>query len=502
MTPQLSQSIKLLTMSNIELSTFVEDEIERNPFLERDTRPDGDAQENRTSDAASNGESAETIRDVTALTELETSAQSLSENLGTSVENEFPDEQDYFKADKQKETSSGADGTHLTSSGLSVSSNTSAYDKTVADFAASSVSLQDHLAAQLSMAAVSAPIAAISSELISNLDDAGYLVESIADISERLGAESEDVEEALKLVQSFEPTGVGARSLSECLSLQLRENDHLDPAMQIILDNLDVLAKRDFASLSRLAGINTEDLQDALIEIQALDPKPGTAFESAPLQHIAPDVFVTEATDGSWKIELNSETLPRVLINESYSAKVSSQLGKDAEKEFITDCMQTANWLTKSLDQRAKTILKVATEITKQQDAFLAEGIRHLKPLTLNEVAIAIDMHESTVSRVTSNKYVMTPRGLYELKFFFTTSIGSTEGGEGHSSAAVRDRIREMIDAETADNILSDDTIVTNLKDDGIDIARRTVAKYRDAMHIQSSVQRRREKRAARQLAS
>ena len=282
MTPQLSQSIKLLTMSNIELSTFVEDEIERNPFLERDTRPDGDAQENRTSDAASNGESAETIRDVTALTELETSAQSLSENLGTSVENEFPDEQDYFKADKQKETSSGADGTHLTSSGLSVSSNTSAYDKTVADFAASSVSLQDHLAAQLSMAAVSAPIAAISSELISNLDDAGYLVESIADISERLGAESEDVEEALKLVQSFEPTGVGARSLSECLSLQLRENDHLDPAMQIILDNLDVLAKRDFASLSRLAGINTEDLQDALIEIQALDQT-----QSCPLHAIA-----------------------------------------------------------------------------------------------------------------------------------------------------------------------------------------------------------------------
>jgi len=491
MTPQLSQSIKLLAMSNIELAAFVEAEMERNPFLEVQSRE----QRSQTEVAEPPG-SSDTRSDLTVKTELETSAKSLSENLGTSLENVYPDEQDYRGSVKDNAKSKEEYDSRISSTGLQLSSHASVHDQTVADYTAAHETLRDKLVGQLGISGAGIETTKIATDIINNLDDAGYLCTELSTIAQRLGSTEEDCEEALRLVQSLEPVGVGARNLNECLRLQLREKDRLDPAMSIVLDNLDLLAKRDFAALKTLSGLDVEDLSDILTEIRALDPKPGTMIESTPVQHIVPDVFVGEAIDGSWKIELNSETLPRVLVNNTYVTEISGRLNKSSEKEFFSECMQTANWLTKSLDQRAHTILKVAREIVKQQDAFLVNGVRHLRPLTLRMVADEIEMHESSVSRVTSNKYMMTPRGLFELKYFFTTGLTNIADGTNHSSEAVRDRIKSLIIAETAKTVLSDDAIVECLKKDGVEIARRTVAKYRDAMQIPSSVQRRREKRA------
>jgi len=317
----------------------------------------------------------------------------------------------------------------------------------------------------------------------------------VADIALRLGVSVEEVEEVLASVQGFDPSGVGARCLKECLAIQLKERDRYDPPMAALVRHLDLAARRDFTALRRICGVDDEDLADMFAELRMLNPKPGSRFGSTPVQPIVPDVAVRAAPDGSWLVELNSDTLPRVLVNQTYYAKVVRN-SKDRERAYLADCLQTANWLVKSLDQRAKTILKVSTEIVRQQDAFLAHGVRHLRPLNLKMVAEAIGMHESTVSRVTSNKYMSTPRGIFELKYFFTSAIASSEGGEAHSAEAVRHRIRTLIDGESADDVLSDDTLVRLLRESGVDIARRTVAKYREALRIPSSVQRRREKQA------
>jgi RNA polymerase sigma-54 factor len=303
----------------------------------------------------------------------------------------------------------------------------------------------------------------------------------------------ERVERVLATLHGFEPTGVGARDLRECLALQLRERNRLDPAMDALLDNLQLLARRDFAALKKACEVDDEDLREMIAELKALTPRPGAAFGGEPAQPVTPDVYVREGAGGLWLVELNSETLPRLLVDQRYHARVSAGARSDQEKVFVSDCMAQASWLVKSLDQRAKTILKVSSEIVRQQDAFLAYGVEHLRPLNLKTVADAIGMHESTVSRVTSNKYIGTPRGLFEMKFFFTSAINATEGGESHSAESVRHRIRQLIDAEASDrDVHSDDRIVELLKEAGVDIARRTVAKYREAMRIPSSVERRR----------
>jgi RNA polymerase sigma-54 factor len=298
-------------------------------------------------------------------------------------------------------------------------------------------------------------------------------------------------------LQTFDPAGVCARNLTECLAIQLKERDRYDPAMRALVEHLDLLAKRDLAGLRRICGVSDDDLADMIAEIRMLNPKPGLAFGSTTVQPIVPDVFVRSAPDGTWQVELNSDTLPKVLINQRYHAQVSKTTRNDKEKAYIADCLQTATWLVRALDQRAKTILKVSSEIVRQQDGFFARGVQHLRPLNLKTVADAISMHESTVSRVTANKYMATNRGIFELKYFFTSAIAAADGGEAHSAEAVRHRIRQLIDSESAAEVLSDDTIVEKLRGAGIDIARRTVAKYREAMRIPSSVQRRREKLAA-----
>jgi RNA polymerase sigma-54 factor len=287
---------------------------------------------------------------------------------------------------------------------------------------------------------------------------------------------------------------VAARDVRECLELQLRDANRYDPAIAALLDNLDLLARRDLVSLRRICGVDDEDLREMIAEVRGLTPRPGAAFHSDPAQTLVPDVHVREGLGGLWHVELNTDTLPRVLVDQRYHARVSKGARSDQEKTFVSDSFATANWLVKSLDQRAKTILKVASEIVRQQDGFLAYGVEHLRPLNLKTVADAIGMHESTVSRVTSNKYVATPRGVFELKFFFTSAIQSSEGGEAHSAASVRHKIKGLVDAEkTEGDVHSDDRIVEILKAAGVDIARRTVAKYREAMRIPSSVERRRQ---------
>jgi RNA polymerase sigma-54 factor len=337
----------------------------------------------------------------------------------------------------------------------------------------------------------------IGQYLIDMVDEAGYLTGDLDAVADKLGAPRAKVEAVLAILQTLDPPGVCARNLTECLAIQLRDRDRFDPAMRALVEHLDLLAKRDLAALRRLCAVSDEDLADMISEIRNLNPKPGLAFGSTTVQPIVPDVYVRAASDGTWQVELNSDTLPKVLISQRYYAQVSKTTRSDKDKTYLADCLQNATWLVRALDQRAKTILKVSSEIVRQQDAFFVKGVQYLRPLNLKTVADAIGMHESTVSRVTANKYIATTRGVFELKYFFTSSIAAADGGEAHSAEAVRHRIRQMIDAETAADVLSDDTIVDKLREAGIEIARRTVAKYREAMRIPSSVQRRREKQAA-----
>ena len=363
------------------------------------------------------------------------------------------------------------------------------------------MTLADHVNEQIAFAFRDPGDRIVARALADALDETGYLRADPDELAARLGTGPETVERVLAECQTFDPPGLFARDLAECIAIQLRARDRYDPAMQALVAHLDLLARRDFAQLRRLCGVDDDDLLDMLAEIRSLDPRPGLAFEGGIADTVVPDVVVRQAADGSWAVELNPDALPRVLVDQTYFATVSKRAASQDDRDFLAECMQNANWLTRSLDQRARTILKVATEIVRQQDAFLVHGIRHLRPLNLRAIADAIGMHESTVSRVTANKYMMTPRGVFELRYFFTVAIAAVEGGDAHSSEAVRDRIRELIDAEKPLDVLSDDAIVDILKKNGVDIARRTVAKYREGMSIPSSVQRRREKRALAQMA-
>jgi RNA polymerase sigma-54 factor len=475
MTPQLMQSIRLLQLTHIELERFIDEEIERNPLLER---PDGERGVVTSMDAAEDWQKPS-----------EWTAEGMSDKLDASLENMFPDDpgtRDGLNPNLAAQWKSAPAG--------GAGSGAEAGD--IEAMTAAPVTLADHLADQIALTFADPVERQIARTLADGLDEAGWLDVEPAEIAMRLGVPVALVESVLATCQTLDPPGVFARHLAECLSLQLAARDRLDPAMAALLGHLDLLARRDFASLRRICGVDDEDLLDMLAEIRALDPKPGTAFSSGVSDPVVPDVLVSAAPDGSWAVELNADALPRVLVDQTYYAEVSRLARSPSEREFLGDCLQSANWLTRSLDQRARTILKVATEIVRQQDAFLVGGIRHLKPLNLRTVADAIGMHESTVSRVTSNKYMLTPRGVFELRFFFTAAIASAEGGEAHSAEAVRDRIRELIEEERPVDVLSDDAIVDILRKGGVDIARRTVAKYREGMNIPSSVQRRREKRA------
>lgn len=477
MTPQLQQAIKLLQLSNIELAEFCEQELERNPLLERDEREGAASSETETQSASDDERADQALmrEDFSKAADLDDAAH---ENM---YDGETP--------------AKVAEGPQLHSLGewSSVkSSQPYEGEEGLETSLAVGQTLKDHLENQLSIAALQPEDRMILLSLIDAVDESGYLRADLAEMAARLGCEIEDVQAVLGVLQGFDPIGVGARDLAECLELQLKAKDRLDPAMKTLLTRLDLVARRDVAGLSALCAVDSEDILDMLGEIRQLNPKPGLAFGSEPVAPVVPDVFVRVGPDGGWLIELNSETLPRLLVNNQYYSSISKSARDKDSKAYIADCLASANWLVKSLDQRARTILKVATEIVRHQDAFLAYGVRHLRPLNLRIIADAISMHESTVSRVTSNKYVATPRGLFELKYFFTASIQSVSGAESHSAEAVRDRIREMIENEPPMEVLSDDRIVSLLTADGVNIARRTVAKYREALRIPSSVERRR----------
>ncbi|MCB1496456.1 MAG: RNA polymerase factor sigma-54 [Bauldia sp.] len=495
MTPQLMQAIKLLQLSNLDLVAYVEAELERNPLLDRAPEEDGTPPaENRGEeepsgadrDASGDGDGGDWLE-----TGLDGTGEAGEPKLDTDLANVFPD--DNSQAAAETAPALPAESWSVAPSRQPVSSD----DYNLEAFVAGETTLADHLANQLGLAVCDPTLRLIGGAIISEIDEAGYFRADIEALAEQLGAGADQARQVLSIVQGFEPSGVGARDLAECLAIQLRERDRLDPAMAALVGNLDLVARRDLNTLMKLCGVDGEDLVEMIAELRALNPKPGNAFGDAVVQPVVPDVMVRPANDGGWHVELNTATLPRVLFDQTYYARVSKGRHSEKDDAFLTECMQTAKWLVKSLDQRARTILKVATEIVRQQDAFLAHGVQHLRPLNLKTVAEAIGMHESTVSRVTSNKYMATTRGVFELKYFFTAAIASSEGGVSHSAEAVRHRIKRLIDEEPADTILSDDAIVRTLRDSGIDIARRTVAKYREALRIPSSVQRRREKQAA-----
>jgi RNA polymerase sigma-54 factor len=511
MTPQLMQAIKLLQLSNLDLVAFVEDELERNPLLERadrDGAPDhGEPASNEAvagqtefaggdeGDYSGGSDGADGIsdgfesapedwmnRDLGSRAEIE-------QTLDTGMENVFSEE----PAEAAARQAQDAAPTAYTEWGGGASNDD---DYNLEAFVAAETTLSSHLAEQLAVAFPDLSRRMIGQYLIDLVDDAGYLPPDLGDAHDKLGTSRPAVEAVLSTLQTFDPPGICARGLSECLAIQLRERDRYDPAMQALVENLDLLAKRDIASLRKICGVDDEDIADMIGEIRHLDPKPGLKFGSTKAQTVVPDVYVRPGPDGGWHVELNSDTLPKVLVNQVYYSELSKTIRKDGDKSYFTDCLQNATWLVRALDQRARTILKVATEIVRQQDGFFTQGVAHLRPLNLKAVADAIQMHESTVSRVTANKYMATNRGTFELKYFFTASIASADGGDAHSAEAVRHRIKQLIDAENPSAILSDDTIVERLHGDGIDIARRTVAKYREAMRIPSSVQRRRDKQS------
>ena len=487
MTPQLLQAIKLLQLSNLDLVAYVEAELERNPLLDRsaDDEPTGEPETAQTADSPSaDGETWNAG-------ESEPTGDTIEDRLDTRLEDVFPDDAEPIRPRAAEGPAGYSEWAGVGPGGRDDG------DYNLEAFVSAETTLADWLREQLTLAVADPVRRMIGQYLIDLVDEAGYLSGDLTAAAEKLGTSVKEVEAVLGILQSLDPPGVCARDLAECLALQLKELDRFDPAMQALISRLDLLAKRDFAALKKICGVGDDDLADMIAEIRHLNPKPGLAFGSAIVQPLVPDVFVRPGPDGGWIVELNSDTLPKVLVNQNYYAEVSATARQDGEKSYLAECLQSATWLVRALDQRARTILKVANEIVRQQDGFFAHGVEHLRPLNLKTVAEAIGMHESTVSRVTANKYMATNRGIFELKYFFTSAIAAAHGGEAHSAEAVRHRIRQLIDAESAGDVLSDDTIVDKLREAGIDIARRTVAKYREAMRIPSSVQRRREKQAA-----
>jgi RNA polymerase sigma-54 factor len=487
MTPQLMQAIKLLQLSNLDLAAYVEGELERNPLLEQTGEGDGE------------GRAAERAVPATRQAAGADWAEGGQDRNSTAATERPGELDDVPPADADAASSRANDeapGGYSEWAGAGTGGRDNS-DYNLEAFVSVETTLADHLAEQLALAVADPARRMIGQYLIDLVDEAGYLGGDLALAAERLGAPPDEVEAVLAILQGFDPPGVCARNLNECLAIQLRERDRFDPAMQALVAHLDLLAKRDLAALRKHCGVSDEDLSDMIAEIRQLNPKPGLAFGSTLVQPIVPDVFVRPGPDGGFTVELNSDTLPRVLVNQSYHAEIAKTAKSEKDRTYLADCLQSATWLIRALDQRAKTILKVSTEIVRQQDAFFSHGVQHLRPLNLKTIADAIGMHESTVSRVTANKYMATNRGIFELKYFFTSAISSADGGEAHSAEAVRHRIRQLIDGERPDQVLSDDTIVEKLREAGIDIARRTVAKYREAMRIASSVQRRREKQAS-----
>ena len=482
-TPQLRQAIKLLQFSAIELQSYIENEIRENPLLSAggdEAAPDA----GHEMGVNGNGEA-----DVPAFDARDSNAIEINQDY----EPQSPGDT-LYESDAPSFSYDAGGGEWSAPSGPAPVGEE--YDPLAT--ATAGVSLAGHLNGQAQLAFADPLDKFVASYLIDLVDAGGYIRTPMGEVAEALSIEIEEVERILGVLQTFDPPGICATGLAECLGLQLKEKDRCDPFMERLLENLDLIASCDFQRLRKLCGVDQDELREMIAELRALNPKPGAGFEVAEVETLVPDVIVKRSPDGAWKAELNPNAAPSLAVDRAYFANLKSRCRSGADRSYLSDRLASANWLVKSLEQRLSTILKVATAVVEEQSAFFDRGVRHLKPLNLRQIATKIGMHESTVSRVTSNKAIATPRGIFEMKYFFTSAIASAgASSEAHSSEAVRDRIKELILHEQTDGILSDDRIVTLLKAEGIDIARRTVAKYREALRIPSSAARRRQKRAA-----
>lgn len=471
MTPQLRQAIKLLQSSNLDVSAFVEEELERNPLLERDERSDPGPDAGRGTDPLPAAPDAP-------------DAASAASSDALPAENAAPLDAEWDNVYDPGTPFTGQGGRRDFEDDLSG----------IDAVAAPEANLREHLGEQIRLTFGAGRDRMIAANLLALVDAAGRLTVPDATIAAALGCAEEQVLAVRRRMQRFDPVGMFCADLRECLMVQLQDRNRFDPAMAALLDNLEMLARRDLRGLQRVCGVDAEDMAEMVAELKRLDPKPGASFDAPPAPTLIPDVLMRRGPADGWIVELNPETLPRVLVNRGFHARAVVGARDREEKAWLAERFQTASWLVKSLEQRANTIIRVSAEIVRRQDGFFRHGVAHLRPLILRDVAEEVGMHESTVSRVTSNKAIATPRGTFELKYFFTTAIAGTAGGEAVSAEAVRHRIRAMVDSETPRDILSDDAIVERLRAEGVDIARRTVAKYRDALRIPSSVQRKREK--------
>lgn len=464
MTPQLQQAIKLLALSNLEIESFVAEALESNPLLDV-----GDVQREAGEEPPADGGEHDAAPGPDGETALDIAQHALDPEAAPG------DAGDWSRA---------ADG---------------GYGEELPDLEnrmGDGPSLAEHLGEQVGALAHDAREALVAHRIIHELDEAGYLPIALREIADSLGVPLAEAERALELVQSLDPTGVGARSLAECLALQAKEADRYDPCMARLLDHLDLLASGDIARLRRLCDVDDEDFADMLAELRGYDPKPGHRYGGSSEAAVVPDVLVASDDKGGWIIRINEASLPRLVVNRDYYVELKAGARDKASRSWLNEQLGEADWLIRALDQRQKTILKTASEIVKRQEGFLREGVSAMRPLTLREVAEAIEMHESTVSRVTSNKYLSCPRGTFEMKYFFSSGVAAADG-EGASSEAIKARIRALCDAEDVKKVLSDEALAGLLKAEGYDLARRTVAKYREAIGIGSSAERRRAKKLA-----
>ncbi len=483
LTPQLMQSINLLQMSSLELNNFVQNEIVNNPLLEINESASEFPEERRAEIV--NKDSMEISQ---SRKPLELDGRSSEWNTDSS---EILDQTSIAtKTELKSNNNSNSQSSSISNTGK-IEFSDNAND--LANYVANQQSLREFLLQQAALTFRTVRELNIAQSIIDLIDDDGYLRVELAGLCIPLKTDMETISSSLRQIQQFDPPGVAARNLAECMRLQLLEKNRLDPAMDIFVSNLDLLAKRNYDKLAQLCKVSHEDLVDMAVEIQNLEPRPGDAFNAMPVQHIIADVFVSAHSDGTWHLELNTQNLPNVLVNREYYAEIKGLGLKNSDRKFMIDNLQSANWLVASLDQRAQTILKVATEIVRQQDMFFVNGKEFLKPLTLKMIARKTKLHESTISRVTRNKYLTCDKGIFEFKYFFMSGVAGKKGNDAFGGKSIQAKIQNLIKQETVDWVLSDENIVDLLSKDGIEIARRTVAKYRESIGILSSVQRRRQ---------
>lgn len=476
LTPQLVQSIKLLQLNNLELAAFVEDELEKNPFLEQEVIQEEIPQ---ADEAASDAEPSDWLHD-----DLTPSQSALETELDMNLGNVFDD--DNHRTSDFSEI--GLSPKLPTDLSLSTDDDEFEFDRWLSE----EITLADHLIAQLGVLKIDAITYNLCEHIIGLLDERGYLRENLSDLAAQFGLDEAQIEKALNHVQSLEPTGVGARNLAECLTLQLIEKNRFDPCMAALLQNLNLLIDRNHPKLRKICNVDEDDFSQMLLEIKELNPSPGLAFYSSQMQIRVPDIILKQAEDGGWIVEMNEEVLPKLLLNQQYAVHLQKNSMKAEEKSFFTDAYQSASWLIRSMEARTKTILKVATEIVRQQDEFFHYGMVKLKPLTMKQIADLVELHESTISRVVAHKTILSPRGIFDMKFFFTQSVGGENQDQSQSAESIRWRVKNLVDSEDPKSILSDDAIVELLKQQGVEVARRTVAKYRDMLSIPPSSERRR----------